>query len=135
MASGVEYKGLQRMLKRFPDELTVPVKVAVKWGAEELRDEISANAPKATGELANDADAVIAKDGLSAKVGYDESASGFRREWNKHGFLAIFHEYGTVKMPARPFVRPAYRKVLPGNLEKIKAAVNTTINRASDGDF
>jgi HK97 gp10 family phage protein len=124
-----------RTLKKFPSALTDNIKPLIKEGAEELRAEISANAPRDTGQLANDADAVISRDGLSANVGYDESASGFKREWKKHGFLAVFHEYGTVKMPARPFVRPAYRKMLPKILADIKAAVTASLEKASNGGF
>lgn len=135
MANRVNNTAVMKMFKRFPDALTEELKTAVATGAETLRVEISANAPKATGELANDADAVVSKDGLSASVGYDSNAPGFKAEWKKHGFIAVFQEYGTKKMPAHPFVRPAYLFVLPKILAGIQAAVSNTLNRASNGDF
>lgn len=135
MANRVDNTAVMKMLKKFPDVLTADLKTAVAAGAETLRAEISANAPKATGELSNDADAVISKDGLSASVGYDSSASGFKREWKKHGFIALFQEYGTKNMPAHPFIRPSYLFVLPKILSGIKAAVTSTIDKAASGNW
>lgn len=134
MAKSVENRQLMKMLRRFPNELTNETKDAVKTSAERLRDEIASRAPKDTGQLSESVGIAYSQGGLTARVGFDESASGFKRKW-KRGFLAIFHEYGTVKMPARPFVRPAYLAVLPNALKDIKAAVKSTVDRASKGDW
>lgn len=135
MGKYVENRQLMKMLRRFPKELTGETKAVVKANAEKLRDEIANRAPKDTGELSENVGIAYSQGGLTARVGFDEAASGFARKWKKHGFLAIFHEYGTVKMPARPFVRPAYRAVLPNALKDIQAAVKSTIDRASRGDW
>lgn len=124
-----------RTLKKFPEALTHDLKIEIKTGAEQLRDEMSANAPKDTGQLALDADAVISRDGLTARVGYDDRAAGFKKEWKRHGYLAIFKEYGTVKTPATPFVRPSYHFMLPKILSGIQAAVTKTIQKASSGNW
>ena len=72
---------------------------ALREGAEMLRQEISNRAPRKTGKLA----ANIVKTGVKIKNGvrYIEVGPG------KNVFYGLYHELGTTKMPARPFIGPA----------------------------
>ena len=55
------------------------------------------------------------------KAGYDQK----RREGNPNAFYARFVEYGTKKMPAKPFMRPAGAKARPS---RIGAAMKGVLN-------
>ena len=72
---------------------------ALREGAEVLREGISQRAPRDTGGLAES----IAKSGVKrSEVGkYIEVGP------DKKHFYGLFHEFGTVKMPAQPFMGPA----------------------------
>lgn len=72
---------------------------ALREGAEVLREGISKRAPRDTGGLAEN----IVKSGVKqAEIGkYIEVGPD-----SKH-FYGLFHEFGTVKMPAQPFMGPA----------------------------
>lgn len=135
---------LRQKLRRFPVVLTENIRTAMTQSGYELSGQIAANAPKKTGVLAENVRFLVSGDGLSVRVGYGETThneageltgSFFKREWKKAGWRAVFIEYGTRYIAARPFVRPAYRAMLPAILKRIDAAVNATLERASSGDF
>lgn len=79
------------------------VRPAAEAGARVFRDEVVQRVPKKTGLLRSAIYEVF-----SEKESTDEK-SVYHVSWNKrkapHGQLV---EYGTVKMSARPFLRPAY---------------------------
>lgn len=122
---------LRRQLRRFPDAVTEELQTEIEYSAEELRATMEQLAPKDEGQLAEAAQKVVSRDGLSAKIGYGNVA-GFKRAWKRGGFKAIWQEFGTVNHPAQPFVRPAYRMKLRGILDRIDGAVNRVLHKASN---
>lgn len=98
---------------------------------EALASEITARAPKDTGEMAEAAMHKVSNDGLGVSVGYSSKQSGFKRAWRAHGFASLWAEFGSRGRAATPFIRPAYRALLSGILDNIDAAVSGAIKRAA----
>lgn len=76
------------------------LQAAIMAGAEVVRKEASARAPKRTGRLAaniiTEIEGNTSADRASVKIGP-----------SKEAFYGMFVELGTSKMSARPFLRPA----------------------------
>ncbi len=72
---------------------------ALREGAEVLREGISKRAPRDTGGLAES----IVKSGVKRS----ELGKYIEVGPDKKHFYGLFHEFGTVKMPAHPFMGPA----------------------------
>lgn len=85
--------------------------------AEPLRDEIRANAPRDSGEMASSIDmfAIEPKDGLTTMVGVGPKGDYFY--WR-------FVEMGTKHIKAQKFIRPAYARHENRISEKIKEGLN-----------
>ena len=71
--------------------------VATQSGAEVVRDDAKRRAPRRSGKLAS---SIEIKDG-SKSPGFSESIVRVGE------FYGLFHEFGTSKMAAHPFLRPA----------------------------
>lgn len=84
-------------------------------GAEIVEAEVAARAPRRTGALVSslDAEAELRRGAASAVVQVDDSAKGGGEHY------AIFIEYGTSRMAARPFFRPGVEAAKP----KVEAAL------------
>lgn len=99
-------------------EIGASLKDAVAAGAGVLTPEVKQRAPKgATLELVG-------------SVGDEPSTSSHNRAVHKvfvRRFYAAFHEYGTSKMSARPFFRPA----IDAKQDAIAEAVAAEVLRAS----
>jgi len=72
---------------------------ALREGAEVLREGISKRAPRDTGGLAEN----IVKSGVKRS----ELGKYIEVGPDKKHFYGLFHEFGTVKMSAHPFMGPA----------------------------
>lgn len=72
---------------------------------ERLGEQIAADArlaaPRDTGGLA---------ESIDHETGVDSEGAYVRVSWDEAHFYGLFHEVGTSKMPARPFLRPAATK-------------------------
>jgi HK97 gp10 family phage protein len=134
VARRVNDSRLRRKLRRFPEVLRAEIALPMKLSAEELAGMIEANAPKDSGDMAEEVNYRLSRDGLSAQIGYSKSA-GFKRAWNRGGFKALWQEFGTRNHPAQKFIRPSYTQLLGRILDRIDAAVRRTLARASSGDF
>lgn len=132
--SRVNDSRLRRKLRRFPEDLRAEIAIPMKLSAEELAATMTANAPKDSGDMAEEVTFRLSRDGLSAQIGYSKRA-GFKRAWKAGGFKALWQEYGTRNHPAHKFIRPAYAQLLPTILDRIDRAVRRTLQRASSGDF
>lgn len=75
------------------------VEKAAMAAAVVLRDSAKRRAPRRTGKGAESMTAKV----VSRKAGEAKIAVGPGKE----GWYLMFHEFGTSKMPARPFLRPA----------------------------
>lgn len=68
---------------------------------EEIAADAAATAPRATGEGA---------ESITHEVGEDADGAYVRVSWDRDHFYMFFHEVGTSRMSARPFLRPAAKK-------------------------
>lgn len=103
-------EGLRLALRNLPYHLTEEVHIAaLKKAAKPLRDEIERRAPKYTWDFV---ETLAVRKTKFKNFGEHQVIVGFKkgRDGNGRplkGFIAHFHEYGTSKMPANPFMRPA----------------------------
>lgn len=123
---------LRRQLRMMPDEITEGITQEFKAIGPDLQDALSAAAPKDKGNMAAAAHHVVSSDGLSVVAGYSSDRAGFKRKWRKGGFEAVFNEYGTRNMPAQPFVRRTWKARIKGYLDRVDAAVNRALQKASN---
>ena len=120
---------LRKKLRKFDPELRTELAEALSDGGKELAGVMRATAPRDEGRLG---DAVLSKDdkdGLSTVVGYSAKRGGFKTAWRRGGFEALFQEFGTRHQSAQPFIRPAYRQVLPRILTRVDNARNLAVGR------
>jgi HK97 gp10 family phage protein len=66
-----------------------------------IEDDAQVAAPKRTGAGARS---------IAHELGHDERGSYVRVAWDRRHFYLQFHEFGTSKMNAHPFLRPAAEK-------------------------
>lgn len=64
----------------------------------QVADRARAAAPRRTGAGA---------ESISHEVGTDSTGAFVHVSWDRDHFYMLFHEIGTSKTPARPFLRPA----------------------------
>lgn len=94
---------------------------ALMSGAEIVQSAFSAAAPRRTGQLAGDIQ--ISKQGrqkFSVRVGPGIA-----------GFYGRYLEYGTSKMAARPWMRPAFASVHPQAQAAISKAIWAEVEKAA----
>ena len=115
--SGVS--NVRKLLRRLEPELTSDVREAVEASAGILLRAMLARTPRRSGTLAGELRIKYGRDRLSARVGVIGKRS-LRRAW-----YARFVEYGTVDIPAQPFMIPAAEEVAP----KIDRIVDAAIDR------
>ena len=106
-----------RAFDRFDKASRENLRTAVKKNANALRKAIKDRAPVDTGNLRDSIAARFEKDGLGADVG----------PTRPKGSHAHFLEFGTVKMPARPFITPAAEEQRDKYLNDVRAAVRGAI--------
>lgn len=68
---------------------------------EEIADDATATAPRDTGAGAAS---------IRHEVDADADGAYVRVSWDRDHFYMFFHEVGTSRLPARPFLRPAAKK-------------------------
>lgn len=110
---------LERKLKQLETSVRKRiVSEALRGAAEIVREEASRRAPRRTGTLAKSitlGQVKVEKDGASVDVGPD-----------KTGWYGRFVEMGTVKMAARPYLRPAAEE----NRERVQAEFVRAVREA-----
>jgi HK97 gp10 family phage protein len=113
---------------------------AVSAGAVPIRDEAKVRARKKTGEMARDIQIKREKDTkgeMSAKysvyvrTGKKSRLSGRARGVDKNSFYWIFQELGTSKMPAHPFLRPAFESRKEEAVKTIGEKLDEGIQKAA----
>lgn len=88
-------RGVQSALRKFPAEVRSQLPRMVKEAAEPVRARAQTLAPWKTGALAGSVRIVGGSNRIAVRAG------------GKKAFYARFQEYGTKKMPAHPFLKPA----------------------------
>lgn len=106
----VTVKGMDdliRSLKQFPQNVQKNVMTgAVRAAASAIAKEARIQAPKDTEQLAKSIAVVKRKESNPKIISFTVAP----RLKKKHGYLAHMHEFGTSKMAAHPFMRPAFEK-------------------------
>ena len=104
-----EIKGLEGLIKTLnslPDKLENKIiRAAVRKGANVVRDKARQNVPKDTGNLQKSIITSGAK--VSGKIAFRVSLKQRKTKNSKDPYYGRFVEFGTSKMPAKPFMRPA----------------------------
>lgn len=161
MASGIRgLTKLRRTLRRIEPEITQEVKQAIRDGAEAIKWDAKALAPRDEGDLANAIDATFSSDGLAAVIGPGSKGVQAERRAGRAAargrtivlsarstdllwqfYKGLWHEFGTKgypaknipPLPARPFMGPAYdmnEDWIKGN---VRRAIAEALKKASAG--
>lgn len=143
------FKELREALLKLPKEIQgKPLASAVSAAAKVVQDEAKKNSPLKTGKLRDNVVRYKAKKYSNAyQVTYHV---GMKKEWlafadnvkNRRSGRAgkkysrdkiyywRFHEFGTVKMPARPFFRPAFESTKSEQLDTMQKRLAKAIEAA-----
>lgn len=97
---------LQKKLEEMGRKGSALENKALIAGAEIINKEIIKNAPEDTGH----AKQYLKVSKVSKEKGRKVVKVGISRGDNSEAFYLKFHEYGTSKMSARPFMRPAFER-------------------------
>lgn len=140
---------LERKLLDLPDKVNRRVLAkAVSNGAALVRDEMRTLAPLYTGPVSTGhpppgtlKKAVFMSHSRTSHLGYEAFVVGVRHgkqrqhvgkgDKNMDAYYFRFVEFGTVKMPARPFMRPAFDHKKAAALEAIKTGLAEGIAAAA----
>lgn len=93
-----------RMAGRLDPSITAPLRKEVEEFGGAVLDRMLAGAPRDTGQAAAELRSKVSSDGLAVKVGI----LGLRA--SRKAWYLKFKEFGTVKMPAEPFMVPAFEQ-------------------------
>lgn len=110
---------------------------AVSRGAMVVRNEARTLAPKDTGEMARDiltkrersAGDHMASYSVFVRSGKKSRLAGKKRDVARDSFYWRFVEFGTVKMAARPFLRPAFEAKKEEAVDAIGAELDKRIQK------
>ncbi|WP_165967113.1 HK97-gp10 family putative phage morphogenesis protein [Jeotgalibacillus sp. S-D1] len=113
----VKFDGLEGIVSRLRQmENTESIeKNALEKAGEHIRNEMSKAAPYKEGTLSENI----------VKTDVKEGAILIGTEPKGDGFYGYFHEYGTSKMPARPWVRPTWES----NKVKVQNIMSSEIKK------
>lgn len=138
MADGLKLTGFKELADALrelgPRVARNSLRRAVSAGAAEIRNEARARAPVDTGEMRKDImvkrerdtkGEMSAKYSVFVRSGKKSRLAGKGRNVQKDSYYWKFVEFGTSKMPAKPFLRPAYEakkeeavKIIGENLDE-----------------
>lgn len=107
-------------------ELTGPQLVKLtESAADVIYQEVIARAPEDTGALKASIESVAAQHGKSVTTSVDvaDSAKGGIK------YYAVFLEYGTAKMAAKPFMRPAFEAKKNAAVQKFTAGLQSILGK------
>lgn len=129
----VEIKGLEELIKKLndlPDKLEKKViRAAVRQGANIIKDKAKRYVPVDKGDLRDS----IKVSGARAQKG----VIAFRirptknKQKGKSVFYGYFQEFGTSKMAAHPFMRPAYDEAGEDVLNKVIDTVKSKLDKVT----
>lgn len=99
---------LRRALRRLPKSMTEETRKVFTEEAPPFQAALQARAPRDKGRLAEAALAIVSRDELGFAAGYSKKRAGFKRQWKRGGFVALWQEFRTKQAPAQPFIGPTY---------------------------
>lgn len=135
------FKELAEAMQALPQRVaTNALRRSVAAGARVIRDEAKMRAPVDTGEMRRDIkikrERVAA--GLSARYsvfvlsGKASRIAGKARNVDKNSFYWRFIEFGTAKMSAKPFMRPAFEAKKTEAVQKIADSLGEAIEHEAE---
>lgn len=108
---------LEKRMDQLSDEIRDAAHEAIVEGAEQIRDDTSANVRHDSGDLSEGVEARYEDDGLTAQVGW----------FDDDLYYAEFAEGGTSRFPPQPSLEPAHEaemERLPKRIEdKLQQAI------------
>lgn len=115
---------LERVLKLLPKQIRGAVlQRSVMAGATPIRKAAKANAPRASGALAN---SIVARKDKTAGASAAVKIGPTRKR-----FYGLFAEFGTSTQPAKPWLRPAFETTKGEALNRIGKALGRNIEKAA----
>lgn len=106
ISATINSQELLKTLAQFPKNIQNNVMTgAIRAGANVIRDEARLRVPKKTKELAKSIVSIKRRAEVKNQVKFSVTPSKGK---NKAGWRAHFIEFGTSKMSAKPFLRPAF---------------------------
>lgn len=94
---------LDNLFKKLPQQIQQKAQAdAYRAGAKIMRDRAAELVPKKTGKLAKSIDI------FTETKGQDSGSVYVSLSYKKGGWIGKFLEFGTSKMAAKPFMRPAF---------------------------
>jgi HK97 gp10 family phage protein len=130
---------LEKNLEQFSDRIAKNIlRGAVSAGAAVIRNEARLKAPKDTGEMARDIMIKRARDSRGSglityhvfvRTGKKSRLAGKKRNVNRDSFYWRFVEFGTAKMSAKPFMRPAFDTAKERAVQAIKEYLAARIDK------
>jgi HK97 gp10 family phage protein len=106
ISANIDGKSLLKALSAFPKNIQNNVMTgAIRAGANVIRDEARLRAPKKTKALAKSIVSIKRRAEVRNQVKFSVTPAKGK---NKAGWRAHFIEFGTSKMSAKPFLRPAF---------------------------
>ncbi len=131
--------GLNAQLDRITAAAQAATRPAAQAGAQVLADEVRARAPvSAQAHSTKDKKHTYQPGNLRAAIyqAYADDESGptrsvYRISWNKRkAFYGRFVEFGTSRMPARPFLRPGYDAAVERAISAVQTVMANQVKKA-----
>ena len=137
------FKELADALRQLPQRVAKNgLRAAVGAGAAVIRKEARARAARDTGEMAKDilikrerdtpgGDTFAAKYSVFVLSGKKSRLKGKKRNVQRDSYYWKFVEFGTSKMPAQPFMRPAFEAAKEDAVKAIGEKLDERIQAAA----
>ena len=130
---------LEKRMLAFPDKIARNIIArALSKGAAIIRDEARQIAPRDTGEMARDIMIKKARTERGSslltfqvfvRTGKKSRLAGKKRNVSRDSFYWRFVEFGTAKMAAKPFMRPAFERMKVQAVEAIRDSLADNIEK------
>ena len=132
--------GINAQLDRLAAAAQTAARKAAQAGAQVYHDEVRARVPVSAKPHSTKGKKQTFTPGTLRRAVYqafveDESSPGratYRISWNKsHAFYGRFVEFGTAKMAAKPFLRPAFDAAQPRAVAAVNAVLAAEMKKAA----
>ena len=127
----INMSAFESEMEQLADRAERAARPAAQAGAQVIYERVKANVA-ALGRKTGNLDSAIYQ-AYSANNS-NESKAVYHVSWNKKkAFYGQFIEYGTVKMAARPFLRPAYDAKKQAALDAAETVLGQKLNEVLNG--
>ncbi len=140
VAAGLDLRGINAQLDQLAAAAKTAARKAAQAGAQVYYDEVRARVPVSAKPHSTKGKKQTFTPGTLRRAVYqafveDESGPGratYRISWNKtHAFYGRFVEFGTARMAAKPFLRPAFDAAQPRAISAVNAMLAAEIKKAT----